>query len=69
MSQCIGNTINEQKKCRFYTKATTEERCMYRVFDSFCSCLGAQIDASKSLEEKNQEEINEMKESEIGKSF
>jgi hypothetical protein len=68
MSECIGN-IDEQKKCRFYEQATIRNRCMYRVFDSFCTCIDAQIDADKSLEEKNQEAIDELRDSEVGKSF
>lgn len=36
---------------------------MYNVFDQFCDSLDAQIDASKSPEEKNQEVIEEIEES------
>jgi hypothetical protein len=39
---------------------------MYNIFDQFCDSLDAQIDASKSPEEKNQEMIEEMKEAEVG---
>ena len=41
---------------------------MYNIFDRFCDCLDAQIDASKSLEQKNQEIIEEMKDSEVGRT-
>lgn len=69
MSQCVGITYNEQTKCRFYQKATLNDRCMWKVFGSFCGCIDAQIDAEKSLEERNQEVIEEMKDSEVGRSF
>jgi hypothetical protein len=41
---------------------------MYNIFDQFCDCLDAQIDASKSVEEKNQESINELRDLEIGRT-
>jgi hypothetical protein len=41
---------------------------MYTKFDEFCDCLDAQIDASKSLEEKNQDFIEEMRDSEVGRT-
>ncbi len=68
MSECIGNTIEEQNKCKYYKKATHRQRCMHKVFSTYCDCLDAQMDAEKSLEEKNQEKIDEMKESEVGKT-
>lgn len=68
MSECIGQTTEEQKKCQYYEKSTYKSTCMYNVFDQFCSCLDAQIDASKSLEQKNQDAINEMKEAEVGRT-
>jgi hypothetical protein len=41
---------------------------MYNKFDQFCDSLDAQLDASRSLEEKNQEIIEEMKNSEVGRT-
>lgn len=61
MSECVGETEEEQKKCGYYEKATNAKRCMYRVYDNYCDCLPAQLDARKSLQEKNQEIINESK--------
>lgn len=64
MSECVGETEEEQKTCAYYEKATSAKRCMYRKYDNFCDCLPAQLDARKSLQEKNQEIINERKEDE-----
>jgi hypothetical protein len=69
MSECLAKTAGEQEKCQFYARATRETRCMYRTFERFCSCLEAQIDSKKSINEKNQEIIEEVKNSEVGKSY
>ncbi len=68
MSECVGETAEERKKCKFYKESKYKGTCMYYVFEQFCDCLDAQIDAVKSLEEKNQEAIDEMKEAEVGKT-
>jgi len=68
MSECIGKTTEEQKKCKYYEKSSYKNHCMYSRFGIYCDCLDAQIDASKSPEEKNQEVIEEMRDSEIGRT-
>jgi hypothetical protein len=72
MSTCIGKTLSDRKKCKYYieSRGNTEE-CMWYGFklDSgcHCSCVDAQLEARspemKKLLEK--EKIEEAKEGEI----
>ena len=52
MSTCKGNNWSSQVACRFSEKASNGNRCMYYVFDEFCSCLKAQIDCVTPLADK-----------------
>jgi len=47
MSSCTAKDKIEQEKCTFYEKATQAKRCMYNIFDEYCDCLKAQMDAKK----------------------
>ena len=68
MSECIVERIEDQEKCEHYEKSSHRNCCMHFAFEKFCDSLKAQQDASKSLQEKNQETINELKDSEVGKT-
>jgi len=64
MSTCRAENTKEQKKCKFYEKASYENRCMYFIFDEYCDCLKAQDDLkhpdqTTKLQEKNQKKIDE----------
>jgi len=60
MSVCIGKSLESQKTCEFYEPSTYREQCMYWVFEEFCSSIEAQIDAAKSIHERNQDTINKL---------
>ena len=47
MSVCTACSQDEQKMCTFFQKASSADRCMYFVFDEFCSSLAAQCQAWK----------------------
>ena len=47
MSVCMANSNLEQQNCSFYEKSQHASRCMYFVFDEYCDCLKAQINARK----------------------
>jgi hypothetical protein len=53
MSVCTAGSEDRQKKCRFYKKSSSSDKCMYFIFDKYCDCLEAQMDA----EEKDAPEI------------
>ena len=64
MSTCRGETNKEQRDCKFYEKATHENRCMYFIFEEYCDCIEAQDDLkhpgqTTKLQEKNQKKIDE----------
>lgn len=46
MSMCKADNGKQQKKCCFYEKSNSSERCMYYVFESYCDCLQAQVNAT-----------------------
>lgn len=46
MSICTAETIRSQGDCSFFEKSRNAERCMYFIFDEYCDCLKAQMDAS-----------------------
>ena len=60
--------IEDQKKCHYYKKSSHRSCCMHYAFDNFCDSVDAQRDAGKSVQEKNQEAIEEIKDSEVGKT-
>ena len=45
MSVCTAGNDNRQKECLYYEKAYISEKCMYFVFNEYCDCLRAQINA------------------------
>jgi hypothetical protein len=42
VSICTAGSVEEQKKCLFYKKASYSDKCRYFVFDKYCDCLEAQ---------------------------
>jgi hypothetical protein len=47
ISVCTAADQKKQVVCRFYEKAGRAERCMYFIFDEYCDCLKAQVQASQ----------------------
>lgn len=47
MSVCMAASDTEQNGCEFYEKSRLRNKCMYFIFDEYCDCLKAQIDAVK----------------------
>lgn len=45
MSVCTAASDSEQTNCRFYEKSSLRNKCMYFIFDEYCDCLKAQMDA------------------------
>jgi hypothetical protein len=45
MSICTAGNQNTQISCSFYEKSRFAERCMYYIFDEYCDCLKAQMNA------------------------
>jgi len=45
ISTCAAENQREQAGCRFFEKSRHAERCMYFVFDEYCDCLKAQLNA------------------------
>ncbi len=47
MSVCMAAGDTEQNGCEFYERSSLKNKCMYFIFDEYCDCLKAQIDAVK----------------------
>lgn len=47
MSACTAKDSEERKGCEFYEKSSIKNNCMYLIFDEYCGCLKAQIEARK----------------------
>jgi hypothetical protein len=50
MSLCtVGNHYKDQKQCKFYTKASVANHCMYyrESLGGHCDCVAAQIEIKK----------------------
>ena len=47
MSICTADTQKKQAGCSYYEKSQFAERCMYFIFDEYCDCLTAQINAKQ----------------------
>jgi hypothetical protein len=47
MSICTADSVDEQKRCRFYQKSSYSDRCMFFIFDKYCDCLEAQINTEE----------------------
>jgi hypothetical protein len=45
ISSCTAADKKEQSDCSFYERSRSAERCMYFIFDEYCDCLRAQINA------------------------
>jgi hypothetical protein len=45
MSVCTADSKKLQTDCSFYEKSQFAERCMYFIFDEYCDCLNAQLNA------------------------
>jgi hypothetical protein len=50
MSVCTAENQKEQLGCSFYEKSQFAQRCMYFMFDQYCDCLKAQMNAEKDFE-------------------
>ena len=49
MSICTACTKSQQTGCTFYEKSRFAERCMYFIFDEYCDCLKAQMNAGSAV--------------------
>ena len=45
MSICTADTAREQGDCSYFEKSQHANRCMYFIFDEYCDCLKAQMNA------------------------
>ncbi len=46
MSVCTAVSDAEQNGCEFYEKSRLRNKCMYFIFDEYCDCLKAQMNAT-----------------------
>jgi len=46
MSICTASNDTEQNRCEFYEKSRLRNKCMYFIFDEYCDCLKAQMNAT-----------------------
>ena len=49
MSICTADDQQQQVGCSYYEKSQFAERCMYYIFEEYCDCLKAQINAQQAL--------------------
>jgi len=49
MSICTAGSQKLQVGCSYYEKSQFAERCMYFIFEEYCDCLTAQINAQQKL--------------------
>ena len=49
ISFCTAADKKEQSGCSFYEKSHGAERCMYFIFDEYCDCLKAQLNANVAV--------------------
>jgi hypothetical protein len=47
MSICTAENQKQQCGCSYYEKSRFAERCMYFIFEEFCDCLTAQMNAKE----------------------
>ncbi len=45
MSVCTAENNRQQAGCSFFEKSKAADRCMYFIFDEYCDCLKAQLNA------------------------
>jgi hypothetical protein len=48
MSVCTAEDQKQQCGCSYYEKSRFAERCMYYIFEEYCDCLTAQINAQET---------------------
>ena len=49
MSICTADNQKQQVGCSYYEKSQFAERCMYFIFEEYCDCLTAQMNAQQAL--------------------
>jgi hypothetical protein len=49
MSICTAQGHSQQMNCRYYTKSSYNNKCMYYVFDEFCDCVEAQKSTANGM--------------------
>jgi hypothetical protein len=49
MSICTADSQKQQVGCSYYEKSQFAERCMYFIFEEYCDCLTAQMNAQREL--------------------
>ena len=49
MSTCTAHNHLQQKNCRFYTKSSSKNKCMYFIFDEYCDCVEAQRSIAREV--------------------
>ncbi len=49
MSICTADNRNQQVGCGYYEKSQFAERCMYFIFEEYCDCLTAQMNAQQEF--------------------
>jgi len=47
MSLCTADSQKQQSGCSFFEKSQFADRCMYFIFDEYCDCLKAQMNAGE----------------------
>ena len=47
MSICTAENQKQQCGCSYYEKSQFAERCMYFIFEEYCDCLTAQLNAQE----------------------
>ena len=47
MSVCTAENQKQQVACSYYEKSSFAERCMYFIFEEYCDCLTAQLNAQR----------------------
>lgn len=45
ISVCTAEDPKQQPTCSFFEKSRHANRCMYFIFDEYCDCLNAQLNA------------------------
>ena len=57
VSICTAANENEQKKCKFFKKSSSSDKCMYLMFDEYCDCLEAQLETQQTAQSNYQDII------------
>lgn len=48
MSMCTATSEADQKNCYYFESSCHSNKCMYFIFNEYCDCLKAQINARKT---------------------